>query len=155
MDRVTRRIGDTVDFVDGKGYSNLSHAESVRLLFNTLADYEDIGMTPDEIYKVIKQGVPEWVDKYLEYRKLEEQGLLIKLLVKDKTAMYIPDYKKRTVYKKRVEHRNTKIKNGACEMAIIVPHHMGMLLYFTEKDIGKTVFLTKEEAEKALEETIS
>lgn len=43
MDRITRRIGDTIEFVDGNGngYSKLSQEESVRFLFKTLADCED------------------------------------------------------------------------------------------------------------------
>ena len=41
MERVTRRIGDTVDFIDGKGYSGLNNEESMRLLFKTLANCED------------------------------------------------------------------------------------------------------------------
>lgn len=64
MDRVTRRIGESIEFVDGKGYAKLSHEESARLLFEKLAEYEDIELTPDEIklflsdfgFKVIKRN---------------------------------------------------------------------------------------------------
>lgn len=43
MKRLTRRIGNgtSVEFVDGEGYSQLSTEESMKLLLNTLADYED------------------------------------------------------------------------------------------------------------------
>lgn len=42
MGRITRRIaGDIVEFVDGKGYANLSQEESMKLLFQTLAECED------------------------------------------------------------------------------------------------------------------
>ncbi|WP_346961331.1 hypothetical protein [Clostridium sp.] len=41
MERITRRVGDVVEFVDGKGYSRLTQEEEKRLLFNTLADCED------------------------------------------------------------------------------------------------------------------
>ena len=41
MERITRRIGKSVDFVDGKNYTQLSHEEKMRLLFNSLADCED------------------------------------------------------------------------------------------------------------------
>lgn len=43
MNRITRRIKgtETVEFVDGQGYAKLSHEETVRLLFKTLADAED------------------------------------------------------------------------------------------------------------------
>jgi hypothetical protein len=41
MDRITRRIGDIIEFVDGKGYANLSQEESIKILFKTLAECED------------------------------------------------------------------------------------------------------------------
>lgn len=42
MGRITRRIGeDMIEFVDGKGYANLSPEEEKRLLFKTLAEAED------------------------------------------------------------------------------------------------------------------
>ena len=41
MERITRRIGESIDFVDGKGYASLSNQEKVRLLFTTLAKAED------------------------------------------------------------------------------------------------------------------
>lgn len=43
MSRITRRIAGSrsIEFVDGQGYANLSHEESVRLLFEKLADCED------------------------------------------------------------------------------------------------------------------
>ena len=49
MDRITRRIGTSIDFVDGKGYANLPHKEGVRLLFEKLAEYEDIGIEPERL----------------------------------------------------------------------------------------------------------
>lgn len=43
MKRITRRIEgtNTIEFVDGKGYGNLTHEETVKLLFSKLADCED------------------------------------------------------------------------------------------------------------------
>lgn len=41
MARITRRIGDIVEFVDGKGYAKLTQEEEKRLLFDTLAECED------------------------------------------------------------------------------------------------------------------
>jgi|688.fasta_scaffold793524_2 hypothetical protein len=40
-ERLTRRIGNIIEFVDGKGYANLSLVEGQRLLFERLAEYED------------------------------------------------------------------------------------------------------------------
>lgn len=43
MGRITRRIQGTgtIEFVDGQGYGGLSHEDTVKLLFKTLADAED------------------------------------------------------------------------------------------------------------------
>ena len=45
MSRITRRIKtegtEIIELVDGKGFASLSHEETVRLLFKTLADAED------------------------------------------------------------------------------------------------------------------
>lgn len=84
MERITRRIGNSIDFVGNKGYANLSHEEKVRLLFERLAEYEETGLSPEEIKKVIYGGVPEWIPKYMEYRELEYHGRLIRLPCKVK-----------------------------------------------------------------------
>ena len=42
MERITRRIGDIVELIDGKGYASLSRAETDRLIINTLAECEDV-----------------------------------------------------------------------------------------------------------------
>ncbi len=52
MERLTKRIGDSIDFVDGKGYSKLPHKESVRLLFEKLAEYEDTGLSPEQVLEL-------------------------------------------------------------------------------------------------------
>ncbi|CAB1247815.1 protein of unknown function [Ruminococcaceae bacterium BL-6] len=41
MERITQRIGNTVDFADSKGYAKMSHENGIRLLFSHLAAYED------------------------------------------------------------------------------------------------------------------
>lgn len=41
MERITRRIGESVELIDGKGYSRLSQEEANKLLLNTLANCED------------------------------------------------------------------------------------------------------------------
>lgn len=54
MDRLTRRKGDILEFVDGKGYANLSFAEGQKLLFSQLAAYEDTGLSPEQVVKAIE-----------------------------------------------------------------------------------------------------
>ena len=69
MDRVTRRIGKSIDFIDGKGYAKLSHEESTRLLFKKLAEYEDIGLTPEEIKLLLKDFGIRIIKKNRELKK--------------------------------------------------------------------------------------
>jgi hypothetical protein len=55
MDRITRRIDDEIiEFVDGKGYGNLSYRKGLKLLFERLLAYEDTGLSPEEINSLIK-----------------------------------------------------------------------------------------------------
>lgn len=54
MERLTRRIGNSIDFVAGKGYANMSHEDGVRLLFKRLAAYENTGKTPEEVAALVQ-----------------------------------------------------------------------------------------------------
>lgn len=84
-------------------------------------------------------------EKLREYEDLEEQGLLLKLPCKVGTnkLYYIDDDKE--IY--RINGDEVSIKRFPS----------GQIIYdydcyeFSYEDFGKTVFLTKEEAEKALE----
>jgi hypothetical protein len=50
MERVTRRLNSgIIEFVDGKGYASLTHEQGVRILFERLAEYEDVGLSPEEV----------------------------------------------------------------------------------------------------------
>ena len=153
MERITRRIGESIDFVDGKGYATLPHKEGVKLLFEKLAEYEDIGMTPDEIYKVIKRGVPEWIDKYLEYRKLEEQGLLIKLPCKVGDMVYETNINRNIISIYRITSIVVMSESRNYNWGLISGIYSNMN-GFNEFALGKTIFLTREDAEKALEKSV-
>lgn len=151
MKRVTRRIGESIDFVDGQGYANLSHEKSVRLLFERLAEYEDIGLSAKEIYKVIKEGVPEWIPKYLEYRDLEDSGKLIRLPCKAGDIVYEANIGRGIVSTYRVtsvivmEHS----RNYRWELLDGIYSNMNG---FNEYALGETVFVAKDDAEKILKE---
>ncbi|CAB1254823.1 protein of unknown function [Ruminococcaceae bacterium BL-6] len=55
MERITQRIGNMVDFADGKSYAKMSHEDGIRLLFSHLAAYEDTRCAPEEILELIKE----------------------------------------------------------------------------------------------------
>lgn len=75
MERLTKRIGNTVDFANGR--ANLKvHKANVKLLFKRLAEYEDTGLTPEEIesfkenYEMSRAGVQNLSAKLV---KLDEE----------------------------------------------------------------------------------
>ncbi len=89
-------------------------------------------------------------NKLAEYEDAEEQGLLVKLPCKVGDTVYVP----------------TSILISEFKITAIFCDTLGTYFYwlfycgiydrrtsgFRERDIGKTVFLTREEAEKKLEE---
>lgn len=93
--------------------------------------------------------VIEALNKLGEYEKAEEQGLLVRLPCKVGDTVYVPN---------RVLVSEFKITAIFCD---ILGTFFYWLFYcgiyertigFSERDIGKTVFLTRKEAEKKLEE---
>lgn len=77
----------------------------------------------------------EFLKELQEYRRLEEQGLLVKLPCKVGGVVYCFW----TTYNLETDEIETSIIKEMFEVAMI-------------EDFGKTVFLTKAEAEKALAE---
>lgn len=92
------------------------------------------------------EQLAEWLEKSKEYQQLEEQGKLVKLPCKIGTEVYDitwwDNVQEKIVVKGKVYYR-TVHKNKVTKLP------------FTYSDIdnfGKTVFLTKAEAEAKLEE---
>jgi hypothetical protein len=82
------------------------------------------------------------LSKLAEYEDAEEQGLLLRLPCKvGDTVYYIDDY---YVYADKVNSIEIRKENGKYIFCIAY-------MDYKEEDFGKTVFLTKEEAEKKLE----
>lgn len=93
--------------------------------------------------------VTKWLEELKSYKDLEKQGLLVRLPCKVGDTVYVPT---------RVLVSEFKIPAIFCD---IHGTYFYWLFYcgiyertsgFSERDIGKTVFLTHEEAEKKLEE---
>lgn len=91
----------------------------------------------------------EWLEELKSFKEAEEQGLLVRLPCKVGDTVYVPT---------RVLVSEFKITAIFCD---IHGTYFYWLFYcgiyertsgFSERDIGKTVFLTREEAEKKLEE---
>ena len=99
-----------------------------QLALNRLAGYEDSGLTPEQVQ---------------ELAKAKAEGRLVVLPCKTEDTVFIVYAKKRileTIVYKRAWTADDGYMLRTKEEE-----------WFKEKDIGKTVFLTREEAEKALE----
>lgn len=93
-----------------------------------------------------------WLKVYFklkEYEQLEEQGLLVRLPCKvEDTAFRINKGAKNPIIELTVAKINIIRKSYNLE---VVDRDDGELMYF-KNDIGNSIFLTREEAEKKLEE---
>jgi hypothetical protein len=79
----------------------------------------------------------EWLEELKSYKDLEEQGLLVRLPCKVGDTVYKFWYYDRSPYK--IQQHVTRTLSEICEL-------------IESKKLGKSVFLTREEAEKKLEE---
>lgn len=93
------------------------------------------------------------VDKLAEYEDLEEQNRLIKLpcAVGDEFYCIWRNKGQNPIQKMQVKKIEIHERKGIVIQMEFVGNR-GCLFRFYEDDFGKTVFLTKEEAEAALEE---
>ena len=103
-------------------------------------------INPERPYE---QVVADCMKDYLKYRKLEEQGLLLKLPCKvgDKVYSVTRGFISKYIICSIQKYTEGFFFNWKCEEGFYA-NTRG----FTEFEIGKTVFLTKEEAEQKLKE---
>lgn len=97
------------------------------------------------------KDVAELLEELKSYKDLEEQGLLLRLPCKVGDTVYVPT---RNFIS---ELRITLVSVNTNEMAMYFSWLLNSGIYpnldgFHGYDLGKTVFLTREEAEKKLEE---
>ena len=105
------------------------------------------------IYIRIKKMAINALKKQEEYENLEKQGLLLKLPCKVGATIYrINQYAKEPIISMKVlqvHFGESYVGNSFLRIYAINDEDFGEFCYF-KNDIGKTVFLTKEEAEQAL-----
>jgi len=96
----------------------------------------------------------EAVDKLAEYEDQEEQGMMLRLPCKVGDTVYrINPYAIEPIISMKVlqiRFGELYVGNSFLRIDAINDEDMGEICYF-KNDVGKTVFLTKEEAEAALE----
>lgn len=166
MNRLTKRGSDGI-FLNKYNLSVCSGEDFYNLqsILDRLATYEDTGLEPEEIEDLKDciegeegtQGTVKDLLELVQYRKLEEQGLLIKLPCKVGDTVYFItkelDIVKGISRKVIDEYIVTEIRgNKYNPLWYMSSSERCVHRDFHPTEIGKTVFLTREEAEKALEE---
>lgn len=140
MERLTTRIENYVFVSD-------EHKAIERL-----AEYEDTGLTPEQII-AMDEEYTKMAKELGEYKRLEEQGRLIKLPCNVGEEVWIIEDINCLIHKGKVESftRDQHFNRGWLAEIKIAE---GVISSCWERfeDFGKIVFLTKAEAEKALEE---
>ncbi len=146
MDRLTAkdntgRIGLDCGQCEEPGYACTS-CDNLRRAIDCLAAYEDTGLTPEEVQAIVdfqkSKAIPEEVtlfgkplSHWKEIDDAEAEGRLIVLPVKEGTKVW----------------RLLPRLNSAPEIKEMYFNLFSM----QPEDFGKTIFLTREEAEAALE----
>lgn len=90
----------------------------------------------------------EWLEELKSYKEAEKQGLLVRLPVKIETELFQPCADRKSIIRSIVI--NNTITDDDIYIGII--DERGNERHYSKKSIGKTVFLTREEAENKLEE---
>lgn len=133
------------------------HAKEVAEKNYRGADFEPIDYIDDDIkVNCVKcaeehEQLAEWLEELKFYKNLEEQGLLVRLPCKIGDTVYVPT---RNFIS---ELRITLVSVDTNDMAMYFSWLLNSGIYpnldgFYGYELGKTVFLTCEEAEKKLEE---
>lgn len=107
-----------------------------------------------DVYVKQHDYVTAW-ERLAEYEDLEEQGLLLRFLCKVGDTVFFRNKRGETILPVTIE--NIHLGEGKCCIEYFGWFFNGygeptMGFTFTENDFGKTVFLTKEEAEAKLKE---
>lgn len=134
-----------------------SQQEALDLLdevIKRLTEYEDLeeqvieksGVGLTMLYQKYSEFVDE-IAEFLEYKRLEEQGMLLRFPCKIGTEVFYINKSRKEIIPIRI--LSYKVNTyGICEVWLSLGSYTPVIVFL--KDFGKTVFLTKEEAEDAL-----
>lgn len=164
MERLTRRINGVVVYVGAKNpYSTGQipcevEPAGVREMMDRLAAYEDTGLTPEEVAALVKDwsdlctivGECGGIDRMRELAEADKDGRLVVLPCKAGDTVYEVTSRK-TISEYRVKAIRVELFCTFIEWDIVAGFVDKSIFGVPVDEIGKTVFLTREEAEKALE----
>lgn len=156
MERLTQRLRTGEVLMASEYEEKYTEQEWISVLQDRLAAYEDTGLTPELVRETAELAI--WVhdngiEKIKEWIKADKDGRLVVLPVKPvltpilSSMLYIiedGDIYEDALYEAIVGMS----ENG--EMNVVYTT-LSDQMTFEQADIGKTVFLTHEKAEKALE----
>lgn len=125
-----------------------------------LAAYEDTGLTPEEVAALVKDwsdlctivGECGGIDRMRELAEADKDGRLVVLPCKAGDTVYEVTSRK-TISEYRVKAIRVELFCTFIEWDIVAGFVDKSIFGVPVDEIGKTVFLTREEAEKALEAT--
>lgn len=160
MERLTKRLpSGAADYNypkscyigDGSGADRISQSAFRQRCVERLADYEDTGLTPGEVKSMQEEHfsglemakLHSALMELKKYQEADKDGRLVVLPCKVGDKLY------RVFYGEIFEHRVGSMKYFAIQGKWDIETYP--FCPCVESSIGKTIFLTREEAEKALE----
>ena len=153
MERLTERMNDELNGVWVKEHDYISAA-------HRLADYEDTGLTPEEIKSMQEEHfsglemakLHSALMELKKYQEADKDGRIVVLPCKVGDTVYEVTSRK-TISEYRVKAIRVELFCTFIEWDITAGFVDKSIFGVPANEIGKTVFLTREEAEKALEAT--
>ena len=156
MERLTTRDANCADpkVLYGVWVKNHDYISAA----NRLADYEDTGLTPEEVSTLVKDwsdlrtivGECGGIDRLRKLAEADRAGRLVVLPCKVGDTVYEVTSRK-TISEYRVKAIRVELFCTFIEWDIVAGFVDKSIFGVPVDEIGKTVFLTREEAEKALE----
>ena len=170
MERLTKRDTDGQAMMDcekckadwtgnhGKPMVDCTALYCRNRLKDRLAAYEDTGLTPEEVAALVKDwsdlctivGECGGIDRMRELAEADKDGRLVVLPCKAGDTVYEVTSRK-TISEYRVKAIRVELFCTFIEWDIVAGFVDKSIFGVPVDEIGKTVFLTREEAEKALE----
>lgn len=159
MERMTYRPKSPfVSKTTGKLIKAFCDTEDVREIIHRLADYEDTGMTPEAFQSYVvflqdligNQKASEALDRFRQLVKADRDGRLVVPPCKAGDTVYEVTSRK-TISEYRVKAIRVELFCTFIEWDIVAGFVDKSIFGVPADEIGKTVFLTREEADRALE----
>lgn len=158
MERLTQRLRTGEVLMASDYEEKYTEKEWICVLQDRLAAYEDTELTPEEVSELVKDwsdlrtivGECGGIDRLRELAEADKDGRVVVPPCKVGDRLYeVTGRKTISVYKVRAIR--VELFGLFIEWDIVEGFVWQSLLGINAEEIGKTVFLTREEAEKALE----